>query len=107
MPGRTVSRRMVVGLLGSGVALAPAVGQALAARPHVTATEPENAPGIALLAPLGPGDKIARWTIEAIRPLAEGAVTVRVAGEDGRAFELEIMARDASPIAPRAPGETT
>lgn len=106
MPGRTVSRRMVVGLLGSGVALAPAVGQAFAARPAVPSTEPEDTVGRALLAPLGPGDKLARWTIEAIRPLAEGAVKVVVKGADERAFELEIMARDASPLAPRAPGET-
>jgi len=103
MPGRTVSRRMVVGLLGSGVALAPAVGQALA---REASGDPSDVVR-ALLAPLGPGEKIGRFTVEAIRPLAEGAVTVSVSGEDGAAFQLEILARDASPLAPRAPGETS
>ncbi len=105
MPGRTVSRRMVVGLLGSGVALAPAVGQALA-REASAPGHPSDV-GRALLAPLGPGEKIGRFTVEEIRPLAEGAVTVSVSGEDGAAFQLEILARDASPLAPRAPGETS
>lgn len=105
MPGRTVSRRMIVGLLGSGVALAPAIGQAFAGGSPAAA--PDRDVGKDLVAPLGPGEKIARWKVEAIRPLAEGAVTVVVAGEDQRSFQLEILARDPSPIAPRAPGETS
>lgn len=102
MPGRTVSRRMIVGLLGSGVVLAPAVGQALGA----AASAPGIDVGKALLAPLGPGDRIGGFAISEIRPLTEGAVTVAVASAEGRGFHLEVMARDASPLAPRAPGET-
>ncbi|MCK6586065.1 MAG: hypothetical protein HUU21_31320 [Polyangiaceae bacterium] len=105
MPGRTVSRRMIVGLLGSGVALAPAVGHALAG--EALAPSPESDVGKALLAPLAPGDTIGRWKVEAIRQLDEGAVTIAVSGGDRRSFELEILARDPSPIAPRAPGETS
>jgi hypothetical protein len=97
---------MIVGLLGSGVALAPAVGQALTGGASAPAPEPSSDAGKALLAPLGPGDRIGTFTIDAIRPLAEGAVTVAVSSAGGRAFELEILARDASPLAPRAPGET-
>ena len=107
MPGRTVSRRMIVGLLGSGVALAPAVGQGLTRGASAPSPEPQGDAGKELLAPLGVGDKIGRFAIDEIRPLAEGAVTVAVSGEDRRAFQLEIMARDASPLAPRAPGETS
>jgi hypothetical protein len=99
---------MIVGLLGSGVALAPAVRQAFAGEP--SAPERKADAGKALLAPLGAGDflcrKIGRWKVDAIEPLAEGAVTVAVSGEDRRAFQLEILARDASPLAPRAPGQT-
>ena len=107
MPGRTVSRRMIVGLLGSGVALAPAVGQALSRQAPERAEPPKRDAGEELLAPLGRGDKIGRFTVDEIRPLAEGAVTVAVSDADRRAFQLEIMARDASPLAPRAPGETS
>ena len=34
-------------------------------------------------------------------------MTIAVSGAERRAFQLEIMARDASPLAPRAPGETS
>jgi hypothetical protein len=92
---------MIVGLLGSGVALGPAVRRAFAGEPSKEAES-----HVALLAPLGPGDKIGRWKVDSIRPLTEGAVTVAVSGEDRRAFQLEILARDASPLAPRAPSQT-
>ena len=93
------------------MALAPAVRHALAGEPSAATSDAERAEradrdvGRALLAPIGPGGTIGRWTVDAIRPLAEGAVTVAVSGEDRRSFQLEILARDASPIAPRAPGE--
>jgi hypothetical protein len=61
---------MIVGLLGSGVALAPAVRHALAGEPSAATSDADHAKRA-----------------------------------DRRSFQLEILARDASPIAPRAPGE--
>lgn len=100
MPGRTVSRRMVVGMLGSGVALAPSFADAIAG-------PAKEAVGHTLLAPLRPGDTIAGFTVTAISPIEEGAVTAVCSDGKGHRFMLEILARDASPLAPRPPAETS
>jgi hypothetical protein len=104
MPGRTVSRRMVVGLLGSGVVLAPAVTQALGS---VTTDTASVHPASVLLAPLQKGERVAGFLVASISPLEEGAVTAVLRDDSGRAFKLEILARDASPLAPRPPAETS
>lgn len=106
MAWRTVSRRFVVGVLGSSAAV-PLLTRAAVAGPRAGAAAADRAARTeALIAPLGEGSRIARWTIRRVEPLARGAVTVTVAGEDGRAFRLEILARDPSPLAPRPPGLT-
>jgi hypothetical protein len=99
---------MVVGVLGSGVALAPAVASALSGGPVAAALRepPESNVALALLAPLGPGHAIAGLTIIKIRPLEEGGVTVALQGEGGSSLELEILARDTSPLTSRPPAQT-
>jgi hypothetical protein len=96
-----VSRRFVVGVLGSSVAAASLLTRAASA-----AAPPEPARVQALIAPLGEGARLGRWTIVRIEPLTRGAVTLVAAGEDGREFCLEILARDPSPLAQRAPAIT-
>lgn len=105
MAWRTVSRRFVVGVLGSSAAV-PLLARTAVAGPSAKAPEAARTDAQALIAPLGEGSRIARWTIRRVEPLARGAVTVTVAGEDGRDFRLEILARDPSPLAPRPPGLT-
>lgn len=109
MLGKTVSRRMVVGVLGSGVALAPAIAQALSteasdAEPARPATATERA--LALIAPLGPGSMLARWSVVAVYPPHQGAFAVELRGANGDAFFLQILARDRSPLASRPPAST-
>jgi hypothetical protein len=57
----------------------------------------------ALLTPLKVGSRFARWTVAAIHPVEHGALTVAVRTDDGHEFSLEVLARDPSPLAPRAP----
>jgi hypothetical protein len=56
-----------------------------------------------LLTPLKVGSRFARWTVAAIHPVEHGALTVAVRTDDGHEFSLEVLARDPSPLAPRAP----
>lgn len=102
MPGRTVSRRFVVGALGSSVAIAPLLSPTLA----VAAAPPPSEVARELLAPLREGARLARWVVRRVAPLSQGAVTVTLAGEDGREFHVEILARDPSPLALRPPAVT-
>lgn len=103
MSGRTVSRRFVVGVLGSSAAAAPLLARAASAAPKV-ASDLDRAD--ALIRPLREGARLGRWTIARVAPLQRGAVTLTLAGDDGRAFRLEILARDPSPLAPRPPALT-
>lgn len=108
MPGRTVSRRRVVGLLGGGVAFAPAIARAFSESATTSSGGllEESADRAALLAPLCEGSKIRGWSIASIGELDQGAVTVELSGDDGHRFRLEVLARDPSPIAPRPPAQT-
>jgi hypothetical protein len=56
--------------------------------------------------PLGAGQRFGRWVIAAVHPLEDGALVLDVKGTDDRAFSLEILARDPSPLAPRPPAST-
>jgi hypothetical protein len=103
MAGRTVSRRFVVGVLGSSAAAASLLTRAASAAPRAASTLDRAE---ALVAPLAEGARLDRWTIARVEPLHRGAVTLTLAGADGRAFRLEILARDASPLAPRPPAVT-
>jgi hypothetical protein len=113
MPDLSVSRRVAIGTLAGGGATAllvasmdspvstgsPDEGGALAA-PAETVRERH------LLSPLAQGSRLLSWEVEAIEPLAMGAVRVRLHGENGVAFGVEVLAREASPIAARPPAET-
>jgi len=103
MANANISRRLFVGALGSGVLAASAIPRASA-----STTTAAPAAGVAerLLHPLGPGARLARWTLEAIEPPALGAVVLVLRGAPDHVFRLEILARDPSPIAARPPGET-
>ncbi|EYF06315.1 hypothetical protein [Chondromyces apiculatus] len=107
MAWRTVSRRFVVGVLSSGAAMS-FVDRATAATPDAAPTKDEEVTerARALVAPLREGSRFARWTVVHVAPLSRGAVTITVTGEDGKAFRLEVLARDPSPRAPRPPGVT-
>jgi len=99
MPG-TISRRSAVGLLGASGVTAALVGSAAATGPL--------APALASCRdlPLAAGQRFGRWVITAVHPLEDGVLVLDVAGADGRVFSLELLARDASPLAPRPPAST-
>lgn len=102
MPGRTVSRRFVMGVLGSSVAAGPLLARAAEA-PGVPG---KTAVAETLVAPLRPGAPLGRWVVRRVGPMALGAVTVTLAGADGHEFHVEILARDPSPRAPQPPAAT-
>jgi hypothetical protein len=110
MPGSNVSRRLFVGVVGSGVISAPLVAS-LSASPAIAADEKSAGMTPAdrlaqLLAPLEVGTNFARWTIVQIDPVNDGAVRVKVRSGDGHVFTLEIMARDESALAQKPPAQT-
>lgn len=92
-----ISRRTALGL-GAGV-LAGAMISGAAPTSNVTvATSPE-----AWLSPLTVGSRFARWTVAAIHPVEDGAMSLTIRAQDGHEFSLEVLARDASPLAARPP----
>lgn len=110
-----ISRRVLVGFLGGGLAVAPFLRGVLGRATDVVASPPatddgeslaSNGLALGLLAPLVAGSRFARWTIARVSPLERGALTVVVRGDDRREFSLEVLARDDSPLASRAPGRT-
>jgi hypothetical protein len=56
--------------------------------------------------PLHVGQRFARWTITAIAPIEDGAINVSVKGADDHEFVLQILAKDASPLATQPPATT-
>jgi hypothetical protein len=101
MPGR-ISRRAAVGLLGAGgFAGALVVGGSAASCPSGAASV-EAGKGL----PLAVGQRFARWTVTAVHPIEDGALRVGVKGADEHEFVLEVLAADASPLAPRPPAST-
>jgi len=115
MPGRNVSRRLFVGVMGGGVLAAPVIASA---RPETTAApknsaqhdkplDPPTRENVAkLLHPLAAGSRLARWTIVQIDPVVHGCVSVKVRTDDGHTFDLELLARDHNALAQRPPAET-
>jgi len=110
MASSGISRRVLVGLLGSGVLAAPSIAQALGkvAKTPSDAPSPSPCDPAKLLRPLAVGARFGRWTVKAIEPLQRGAVTVALASDDApeRVFHVEILTRDPSPIAAHPPAET-
>ena len=93
-----ISRRTALGLGAGVLAGAMIAGAAPDAMSVTTAT-----PSAALLAPLTVGSRFARWTVAAIHPVKDGALSVLIQARDGQEFSLEVFARDASPLAPQPP----
>lgn len=123
MPDQPVSRRTIaIALAGGalGAQLAPFTSReqppddtekSSGQQEHADRTEhadraPDGADRSALLAPLAAGSRVLSWEVEAIEPLAMGALRVRMRCEDGASFGVEIMKRDRSPIAARPPAQT-
>lgn len=110
MPGRNVTRRMFVGVVGGSALAVPALASAFSKQPGETnelglaPPTPENVEK--LLAPLAAGKQLARWTIVSIDPIANGAVRVKVATADQHMFDIELLARDTTAHAQRPPAET-
>ncbi|MFT3769697.1 MAG: hypothetical protein QM820_30030 [Minicystis sp.] len=52
------------------------------------------------------GQRFGRWTVTAVRPVGDGALHVAVKGVEEREFELELLSRDPSPLAPTPPATT-
>ncbi|APR79798.1 Hypothetical protein A7982_05145 [Minicystis rosea] len=52
------------------------------------------------------GQRFARWTVAAVHPVRDGALHIEVKGADDHAFVLELLAPDASALAPRPPAAT-
>lgn len=122
MKSDEVSRRFVVGALGIGAATAAAgaaIGMidapARASTARSASGGPEE-PAIAdeqalaeartLLAPLAPGDRLDRWTVERILPVEDGAASVVLSDESGQRFQLDICKRDTAASSPAGPGRS-
>jgi hypothetical protein len=111
MPGRNVSRRLFVGVLGSGALAAPAVASALP-RPTREASEGRREEDATresvarLLQPLAEGARLGRFTIAQIDPPVNGCVAIKLRKDDGHTFDLELLARDRASLAQRPPAET-
>jgi hypothetical protein len=110
MPGRNVSRRLFVGVVGSGVIATPVVAS-LSSTPanaaDLEAAQVAMRERIAqLLRPLAAGSRFAKWTIAQIDPMVGGAISVKIRSDEQHTFDLEIMARDTSALAQKPPAET-
>ena len=110
MPGRNVSRRLFVGVMGSGVIATP-VAASLSATPanaaeHEAAQVAMRERIAQLLRPLEAGSRFAKWTVAQIDPMVGGAVSVKIRSDEQHTFDLEIMARDNSALAQKPPAQT-
>lgn len=104
MSDQPVSRRAMLGYAGAGFAAA-GIPEAQA-RP-VSAGPAASKRGVAsLVAPLGPGKSLGRWRVEALLEPSGGAASVLLSDAEGRSFQLDICARDRSPLASRGPAQT-
>jgi hypothetical protein len=93
-----ISRRSALGFSAGVLAGAMIIGGKSSADATSTTSE-------ALLAPLAVGSRFARWTVAAIHPIQLGALNVLIRAQDGHEFLLEVLARDASALAPPPPAE--
>jgi hypothetical protein len=101
---RTVAIALAGGALGAKLAT---VGSPAQADDDAGDTAVAPAPTErTLLSPLSEGAHLLSWQVVAIDPIEMGAMRVRLRGESGATFGIEIMARDRSPIAPRPPAQS-
>lgn len=110
MPGSNVSRRLFVGVVGSGVIGAPVVASLTAdpamAAEHEAAYVAMREQIAQLLRPLEAGSRFAKWTVAQIDPIVDGMISVKIRSDEQHTFDLEIMARDTSALAQKPPAET-
>lgn len=97
----TISRRSAMGLLGAG-----GLAGALAANAVGALDVPGAASPAAGSVPVQVGQRFGRWTVSAVHPVQDGALDVTVQGADGKAFVLQVLARDPSPLALQPPATT-
>lgn len=101
MSDPSVSRRALLGYTGAGV-VAASVPSTAGAAPAGSARSGLTA----LVAPLGPGSALGRWRIDALLEANGGAASVLALDATGVRFQLDVCARDPSPLAPRGPAST-
>lgn len=118
MSDQPVSRRLALGTLATSVVGATVVTASFGSSADFARGAPADdaaksdaqaaraAGEAALLAPLAAGSRILDWQVVAIEALDMGAVRVRLRGESGVAFAVEVLARDRSGLAARPPAQT-
>lgn len=95
-----ISRRSAVGVMGVGSLAGMLVSRLESAPARAQATSGTD------LGPIQVGALFGRWTVTAVHPIEDGALRIGCKGADDREFVLEVLARDASPLAPRPPATT-
>src|SRR5262245_54173132 len=116
MPDHPVSRRTVAlalagGVMGAKLVSVDSSGESPTADPNPgeRRADAETSPTPRerqLLSPLVVGSRLLTWEIVAIEPITHGALRVGLRDESGAVFGVEILARDASLLAPRPPAQT-
>src|SRR5262245_38980746 len=96
MPSR-ITRRSAVSILGASGLAGVLAGQLSGCDPHER---------VASAIPLQVGSRFGRWTVSAIHPIEGGTLQIDVRDAQDRAFVLEVLARDPSPLAPVPPATT-
>lgn len=96
----SVSRRALLGYAGAGVAAAGVSGSA---RVAPALDRVGHSPLAALLAPLGPGSELGTWRVLRLVEPEGGAGSIVLSDRTGAEFQLDVCARDASPLASRGP----
>lgn len=110
MPGSNVSRRLFVGVMGSGVIATPVVSSwtttPAVATEHEAAHVAMRERITQLLRPLEAGARFAKWTVAQIDPVVDGAISVKIRSDEQHMFDLEILACDPSARAQKPPAQT-
>ncbi len=124
MSSREISRRFVVGALGTGVVAAAVTGagRAAAATKNALQTagrEPDSPvapvvrpllgpepPLLPLVAPLRPGARLGRWVVQSVAGVQAGALSLTLADQAGQLFQLDVCRRDEAPGAQVPPGRS-
>ena len=103
-----MTRRTALTMAAAGAALAASSARSVqAAMPTPTRPDTRDAePALDLIAPLQPGSSIGAWKVKAVTAVRAGALTVSLVDSAGRAFAVDLCARDDMPGAPVSPART-